>query len=319
LPEKVVSLTAFTEVDEIDILLTLTFEDREVHVAIENKIKATDHQVQLSTYDEKLSSRFGKKEVHKLFLTLAGEPPRSGNLWKPISYAILHDAIVSERLETPSVYVRDFCASLERLASVVSAARDTTTGLAAFAFGDLPYSGKNSAKFAGVLDYVERTRLEKAVQRTWMDVLAARFREVVPDRWSISISETRGQALVDVVTVLDLTPRVRIGLQLQGRSFKMFVAPEAYDDGETDLSRTAVAGALAVLQTGLGLETRVASRSRGKGFRSVSVIGVRGEQQFPTERSVDLWAATCTPWIERVVALVGTVQDWSGAAQQSMA
>ena len=250
-PEKVVSVTALTEVDEVDILLTLTTADREVHVAIENKIKATDHQVQLSTYDEKLSSRFGTEEVHKLFLTLGGEPPRSGHHWTPISYAVLHEAIVGEGLETRSVYVHDFCASLERLASVVTATRDIATGLAAFAFGDDPYSGKNrdAARLDGVLAYVQRTKLEKAVQRAWMETLAARFREVIPDRWSISISETRGQALVDVVTVLDLTPRVRVGLQLQGRSFKIFVAPEAYDDGETDLSRATVASTLAVLQT----------------------------------------------------------------------
>jgi len=88
------SISATTERKKIDLLLSVRREAGQVHVAIENKIKAAEEEQQLATHDQRLRQLSG--EVKKVFLTLTGELPRSGTGWKAVSYSALRDALSAQ-------------------------------------------------------------------------------------------------------------------------------------------------------------------------------------------------------------------------------
>lgn len=68
-----------TEWDDIDVFVQVEAPGRTSGViAIENKLKASEHDAQLARYDELL---VGRDVLAKIFLTLSGDPPESGKDW----------------------------------------------------------------------------------------------------------------------------------------------------------------------------------------------------------------------------------------------
>lgn len=179
------AISATTEWNDVDLLLTVEREAGHLHVAIENKIKAVEGRKQLAVYDQHLAQLPGT--VGKVFLTLTGEAPRSGAGWLPASYSVFLDALCAQPA-SDNPYVADLCGALARLVAVSDAARDETGVVAAAAFED-----HDAPDGTDLASYVEEMRLKKVVQRIWMTELAAALGVKSP--WQVGIDETRGQAL----------------------------------------------------------------------------------------------------------------------------
>ena len=285
---SVMGIEAETERDNIDILLTLRSSKESAYVAIENKIKATDSKLQLAKYDASLRHFDG--QVTKIFLSVAGENPRSGDSWSTRSYSQLADAIHSQA-HSNSPYVSDTCLAIQRLATVAEAAV-TDTNLAGSAFGD---RGVGTSPF---LEYVKSLKLEKMVQRIWMSALLSRLS--IPSPWEKLIDETNVQALLDVRAHLVKDPGFLVGVQFQGRAIKINAVPYPYPKVATLDQHNTVTDKLELFRTRLSLPVeRRDSTRRARGFRSITV------DTMPEGRELDSWVVLASLWIDRLVDIMG--------------
>jgi hypothetical protein len=286
------SISATTEWNRIDVLLTVRWDTFEAHIAIENKIKASEGERQLGRYDDTLGVLQGS--VHKIFLTLAGEAPRSGQGWKAVSYAALHEAIARQP-GANDPYVSDMCRALARLATTATSARNNDA-LAATVFGDQP-----APEPSRVSAYVSEMRLGKVVQRIWMAELASRLD--VPAPWQIWIDESHGQALLNVQAALKDTPGYLVGTQLQGRTLKVFCHPYPPPSQASSEQHRQVESVLTRVRLGLNLGAAArASKGPSRGFRSFSVA------KLPEGRCIDDWAEACSPLVDRMITAFPDVQ-----------
>lgn len=96
-----------TEWDDIDVFVEVEAPGRTSGViAIENKLKASEHDAQLARYDELL---VGRDVLAKIFLTLSGDPPESGKDWHAASYADLLGGLEQLKAACPNHrYLSDY-------------------------------------------------------------------------------------------------------------------------------------------------------------------------------------------------------------------
>lgn len=270
------SLVATTEWKKVDIRLTMEWEGERLDVLIENKLKSTEGDGQLSRYD-KLSAQLPRK-VKKLFLTLTGEAPGAPSDWVPVSYTTLLEALSAQpgSWEPP---IADLCAALARLIRVSNAARSNERDVVAAAFGDQPALKSNQ-----INQYVARMRLKTLVQRIWMAGVAKRID--VPPKWRCGIGETHGQALLNVEVALSGNAGCAIGLQLQGRNLKAFCAPSPYPRRASEQQHQQVESILGRMHGALKLPAATGlTHARRRGFRSYCVA------ELPEGRDHEAWAA----------------------------
>jgi hypothetical protein len=279
-------MSAETEWNDLDVLVTVEGPFGHRYVAIENKIKATEGHEQLAVYDAQLATLSGP--VTKVFLTLTGEPPRSGSEWKPVPYGALVGALRS--LRATNHYVGDLCDALGRLVLVSEAAQANDGGLASFAFDD-----PDVPELTSVHDFVDDMRLQKVVQRVWMTALARELALAPP--WQMAIAETHGQALFNAEARLRAPLGFVVGLQLQGRTLKVFCAPSPYPSKATLEQHETVAVILERLRArfSLGPKTQPSPR-RTRGFRSFTVV------RLPEGRVRSDWLAALRPHVDTLVS-----------------
>lgn len=286
-------ISATTEWNDVDLLLTVERETGRLHVAMENKIKAVEGRNQLAVYDQHLDQLPGA--VKKVFLTLTGEAPRSGTGWLPASYSVLLDALCAQPA-SDNPYVADLCGALTRLVAVSDAARAETGVVAAAAFDD-----NDAPDGTDISAYVEEMRLKKVVQRIWMTELAAGLGVTSP--WQIGIDETRGQALLNVEAALQDRPGYLVGVQLQWRALKAYCVPYPYPRRANDDQHRTVEAILETIRAALGLGgAATPSARRTRGFRSFSVANL------PPGRKREEWVAVLKPQLARLVAAFPSVQ-----------
>jgi hypothetical protein len=280
------AITTKREWKNIDLLLTFERKVGQVHVVIENKIKATEGLQQLATYDQHLGNLPGI--IVKVFLTLTGEPPRSGDGWKAVSYSKLHHALCAQPA-ADGPYVFDLCRALERLVTVANTARETPELLAPFAFDD---PGASNA--TDVTSYVEAMRLHKVVQRIWMSELAERLG--IPPPWRVLIGETHGQALMNVEAVPSSDqPAYSVGLQLQWRTLKAFCAPHPYPRVASEDQHRGVEDILKTVKSRFDPNgSKGPSRNGSRGFRSFTVANL------PLGRNIDKWIKVVRPQLDEL-------------------
>jgi PD-(D/E)XK nuclease superfamily len=283
------SISATTEKNKIDLLLSVKGDAGEVHVAIENKIKAAEGELQLAAYDQSLGQLSG--EVKKVFLTLTGESPRYGIGWKPVSYSVLRDALCAQPASgSPSM--DDLRDALTRLVAVADEAR-VNPRLAAVAFKDEEAGAANDVPSYDINSYVEEMRLKMVVQRIWMTELRARLSIVPP--WKITIGESHGQALMDVEAALQEPPGYAVGVQLQRCTIKAFCKPHPYREKASEDQHQMVEIILPIIRSALSLSDDLkASRSRARGFRSYPVA------ILPRGRNLNQCIGTLEPLLKRL-------------------
>jgi hypothetical protein len=290
------SISATTEKNKIDLLLSVKRDAGEVHVAIENKIKAAERELQFAAQDQSLGQLPG--EVKKVFLTLTGESPRYGIGWKPVSYSVLRDALCAQPASgSPSM--DDLCDALTRLVAVADEAR-VNPRLAAVAFKDQEAGAASDVPSFDISSYVEEMRLKMVVQRIWMAELAARLGVKCP--WQVSIEESNGQALLDVKAALQSQPGFAVGVQLQSRSLKAFCHPYPYPKEACDDQHLMVKQILQKIQSAFSLgDNARSSQSRKRGFRSFTIA------KLPSGRNLNQWIGVVKPRLETLYSNLTSV------------
>jgi hypothetical protein len=294
-------VTAKTEWHDLDLLVSIDGPSGPWHLAIENKIKSVEAHQQLAGYDQHLAGLSGT--VTKLFLTLTGEAPRSGRGWMPLSYRSLVDALRTHGRST-NHYISDLCDALGRLVHISDAARSNEGRLASFAFEDADAGISTSAQA-----FVDEMRLQKVVQRIWMTDLGRELALASP--WQTEIGETHGQALLNAQAALRSPTGFAVGLQLQGRSLKIFCAPHPYPRSATREQHAAVEAILETLRRPFALgSTAKPSGRRTRGFRSFTVA------TLPPGRAASEWLAILRPHFDRLVEAfpAGQLTDASAIA-----
>ena len=211
------------EYKNIDILLE--FED--VVIAIENKIKISEHDNQLAKYTETLAGDYPDHKVIKLFLSLAGEAPTEPD-WIKLEY----DSVLASLKSFPvsSEIIQDYAENLECLVSAKNEfLNDHTKFPNVFTDGNKPKPQKLLElsilpNLPATAKYISFNGLETILQKVFFRRLIA-MREF--NCKSIAINETRGNALIDF-RGLDGIPAfslgsgnsIELGIQVQGKTIK---------------------------------------------------------------------------------------------------
>lgn len=288
LPEHVATTEAWTEWTHVDLLVRVD-APRAWHLAVEAKLKSSEHSEQLAAYDEALAKLPGPRD--KVFLTLDGAPPRSGVGWQAVSYARLA-ALLSEAhaaAPTGNAYVTDLQGMVGRLAAAVGLVG--AAGGAEVVFGE---SDADPAGHAGFCRYVNRLKLGKILQQAWMRRLAALAQPAPPAGWGQHVGETNGAALLNFQLV-DAVPGYTVGLQLQHRALKMFCHPEPYPRAATAAQMAGAQQHLHAMMANGGFAGTL-NNARTRGFTSLTI----GEA--PAGRDLDEWTGAVAQTLAAVVA-----------------
>lgn len=295
------SIEADTEWSKLDLLLTLIprQEDGErLYIAIENKIKSGERKGQLSDYDKKLA-KWSDNVRRKLFLTLAGDLPKSGIDWQPVAYKHLHKVLERARQDCRDLHMKDFCDACGRLVQVVDAMREEcenlsrseNSGIVAYAF-----EGENRQPENELHNYVRRMKLRGLVQRLWMEELGKKLE--ISNPWRYAIGNTNGNALLNLEALHSDQLRVRVGLQLQSQTLKLFCHPEPYLPNASQEQKDLVGKILGEVRTRLNL-TLKPNPARKRGFRSLSLDRLPN-MHLPNGRIINDWCNVLNPWFEEL-------------------
>jgi PD-(D/E)XK nuclease superfamily len=283
-------ITACTEWNNIDLLLTIEAETETQYLAIENKIKSFESTDQLKKYDEKLEKLTGHK-IFKIFLTLTGEEPISGSGWNPVSYEKLLTAIRSQSTSLKNPFVDDICLAMQRLVEFTKATSENRD-LASFAFGDREPPLVNSAQYTYFAKYIEKMKLTKVSQRIWMTNLVSALE--VPRGWRVKIGESNGQALVNIEAELKDHPKFLVGIQIQNHSMKVFCVPDPYPKKVDAEQVKIVDEVLQSMQLKMSGGGKV-SKPRHRGFSSFSI------SELPRNRDINNWVEQISPQLRHFV------------------
>ncbi|UVK43639.1 PD-(D/E)XK nuclease family protein [Mesorhizobium sp. AR07] len=275
------------EWNNIDLLIKGLRQCNEVcAIAVEMKLKSSESDGQLTRYDDNL--RTLNHPTTKIFLTLSGEEPRSGQGWQPLACA---DLLVT-LMEIPGrdKYLNDLRDALGRLIAVEACVR-TRIDIAGSVFQPAaPAAFEPTNSFES---YLKDFRLRTFAQRVWMAELQSKLE--IASRWVVNIRETNGEALLDIEAESNTKPLCRVGLELQKRSLKLYVSPWPYDQRATREQQQMVDKILKDLGKRFGISGKKPTAHRNRGFRSYSL-----QKTLPLERDVQAYAKYLQPWINKL-------------------
>jgi hypothetical protein len=212
------------EYKNIDILLE--FED--VVIAIENKIKISEHDNQLARYTETLAEDYPGHKGIKLFLSLVGEDATEPG-WQKLEY----DSVLASLKGFPvsSEIIQDYTENLESLVSAKNEfLNDHTKFPNVFTDGNKPKLQKlleisNMPYLPVATKYISFNGLETIFQKAFFRRLIAMHDFKCK---KIIISETRGNALIDFRGLVEIAPlaieggnSIELGIQIQGNTIKV--------------------------------------------------------------------------------------------------
>ena len=241
------AIDAITEFQSIDILIRA---DDDLFV-IENKLKSSQHSNQLETYKKKIKKNGtgfwmteGARDPEFYFLTLIGEKAGSGN-WTNIGYGQLLKAVRQiDRVDSHPL-ISAYLTSLENLMEVVNRFNaDHQKFKHVFDDGSLTKWQKaqriRSEKYTATPAeaYIAKCQLETILQKMFMARLAGqlRTRNKLDAEDTVEISETRGTGLLQI-RFKALSFKIgekpfHMGVQLQGRSFKINMMADEYSSSK---------------------------------------------------------------------------------------
>lgn len=270
------TVDAITEFQSIDILIRA---DDDLFV-IENKLKSSQHSDQLEKYKEILKHPFGfwmtegVRDRKFYFLTLIGEEANSEG-WVNIGYGRLLKAV--QQIDHVESYplISAYLTSLENLMGAVNSFNeDHQKFKSVFTEGSFTKWKKaqairNGGKYTPAEAYIAKCQLETILQKMFMARLAGKLSLDIED--TIEISETRGTGLLQVrFKALSFKMNgnlFHMGVQLQGRSFKINMMADEYSSSEKDLISKAVRNEFEAVANENG---RRFNDSRSKAYLSMS-------------------------------------------------
>ena len=238
------TIDAITEFQSIDILIRA---DDDLFV-IENKLKSSQHSDQLEKYKKILKHSFGfwitegARDREFYFLTLIGEEADSED-WINIGYGQLLKAV--QQIDHVESYplISAYLTSLENLMGVVNSFNENHRNFKrVFTEGSLTkwkkaQSIKDGGGHTPAEAYIAKCQLETILQKMFMARLAGKLSLDAED--AIEINETRGTGLLQVrFMALSFSMDgnlFHMGVQLQGRSFKINMMADEYSSSKKGL------------------------------------------------------------------------------------
>ncbi|MDB5284655.1 MAG: hypothetical protein JWO06_3730 [Bacteroidota bacterium] len=205
---------AETEKKHLDIVIET---DKSI-IAIENKIKSTQHSGQLERYEEAAGVIAPHKKVRLYYLTLINESGPA--TWTKITYARLLEILSAERLaanEKHSMFFEEYLIYLKKLVSAVNEF-DTHVLDHEFVFTD---GSKKKEEKVDSMNFIANNQLETILQKSYLTKIALQLNKLRPTEFTIN--ETRGVALCDLTFKKNIRHNevdFETFIQLQGSSLK---------------------------------------------------------------------------------------------------
>lgn len=278
LPWAPTRITTETEWKKLDVLIRVGGDEVAPSlVALENKLKASEHDAQLEPYDRDLENS-GDPVIAKVFLTLVGDKPTSGSGWRAASYADLAGGLEKAARISENRYLTDYRELVQRLVAADRLASNCPP-YAAYVFHD-PLSSADIVP--GFKDYVQQCRLYATLQRSWFGEIV-RCLDSAAQGWMVKIAETHGAALIDFARVARRgSVKVKYGLQLQNWQLKAFAVRNS--DGD----RITVEQVFEEIRNAVDVSPAAKlTADRGRGFRSFS-LNIKRSRDERYDQSV--WA-----------------------------
>jgi hypothetical protein len=209
-----------TEHDHIDVIV----ETEAAVIAIENKIKITEHDQQLDRYAKSLADR----EVPLVHVYLSLLPEDIANpLWRVRSYRQFHSALARHAFASPANFdqyaFNEYVEAVGHLVDVVELFDEDHRGFPnVFTEGSLTKAEKRVriASYTTPQNYVRANQLETPLQRHFL----RKIRSQIPQLPPVSqVSETRGVALLNIVIAARSVEGIVFdwGVQFQGNTVKL--------------------------------------------------------------------------------------------------
>lgn len=305
LPFAPTALSTTTEWNDIDVIIETPTPDGSTGIiAIENKLKSIEHDDQLATYDGVLSER--GQVLSKVFLTLVGDMPMSGENWRTATYAdLLAGLEEAAKLAPDHRYLRDYIAVVERAVAACRLVADDDYG-GGFV---LMESVARESMPEGWGRYVDHCAWGHTLGRVWMASIGYKaLAKIGSTAWRLHTGETNGAPLLNLERLVTRSgERVRLGLELQNLKIKAFASPFPYGSKACDAGNAAVALVLEDVRKALRLPPGMKpSTHRGNGFRSFTLPSER-RKMTPDEMARRVLSTTS--WSEALLGALGALQD----------
>jgi hypothetical protein len=182
-------LQVSTEHDHIDVLI----ETEAAIIAIENKIKLTEHDEQLARYEQSLANHILPR--HYVHLSLLPEAITNSR-WTVKSYAELHSALVRHAFASPRDFdehaFNEYVEAVAHLTHVITLFDvDHRQFPNVFTDGSLKKREKliRVSEYTTTQNYVRANQLETALQRHFLGKVRS---QILPPSGMSRLSETRG-------------------------------------------------------------------------------------------------------------------------------
>lgn len=260
-------LKVTTEHERIDILI----ETASSIIAIENKIKITEHDDQLRHYAHALEGR--TKPRIFLYLSLVPDAISASN-WTTRTYADLLAALRPHVFGAPSNFgehaFNEYVEAVDHLTDIVMEfERDHTKFLNVFTDGSLTKleKFKKASNYTAIQDSVRTNQLETALQRFFLARIRSRILPASTECW---IRESHGVANINIV----IATRSISGLdfqwavQFQGEAAKLNCYARDYENSTFDQLPAEIKADFGELAKKLGL--RRPNLGRSKAYISLS-------------------------------------------------
>jgi hypothetical protein len=231
---------SWTEYENIDLLIRA---DNDLYV-IENKIKSSEHDSQLSKYKESVK-KMKEFEAHNIFhayLTLI-EEKSSDTDWKNVTYRHLFTALKQHRIVVPSNaddwILNEYIDSLETLTGITASFLENNGHRN---FSNVFIDGAEPKKAKGELldsyndeqKYIARNQLETLLQRAFLSTIGHRMS--IPNN-DYFVQETHGTALLRIVIVKSIAinkDNYDVQIEFQGNTVKIKLAAVEYPTSKFD-------------------------------------------------------------------------------------
>jgi len=223
------------EYEHIDIILE--FED--TIIAIENKIKISEHSNQLATYNAILNKRFNGKRIYKYYLSLIGEET-SDLEWKSLSYTKFFTELSNiciAPVKSASI-LSDYIDTLRHLTECVDLfSRKPNSMPVVFTNGSIKIQEKKQLPpfHDSIQQYISDNNLETVLQRLYFLIIKRSLKSSLPEL--AVVGETRGKGLLDIKFtdqakfVNYKLYKIAIGIQFQDGTVKIQFENGYNEDG----------------------------------------------------------------------------------------
>ncbi|MBL0276668.1 MAG: PD-(D/E)XK nuclease family protein [Anaeromyxobacter sp.] len=286
----------------LDLLVRVDERGGAWYLAVEAKLKASEHSEQLAAYDRALAPL--ERPVSKVLLSLDGTAPRTGKSWQSVSFKRLAD-LLGEAIDasgSPNAYATDYQAMVARLALAVALTERDSVAQCIFAS---PREAQvDLEQVPGFPAYISVLKLRRILQQAWMYRLGRRVHEfgsqALPAGWSFDVGESNGAALLNI-HLPNAYPEFTAGLQVQHQALKMFCQPYPYPSRATAEQTKGASEHLRRMMAAASIDERI-NPARSRGFTSVTL------GNGPRARNLEEWAVAVQRALRTTVRAVSRAQ-----------